>query len=714
MEQEQSPEKKYDEERGKKILARIRASEKREEAWLKDAEAAEKAYMADSSADSGVGKLYDFNILHSNVETIVPAIYNSTPKPDIRPRRKEATGPAPKPPQQPVQQQQGPQAPGQPLQGQMPPQQPDPRAMAMFQQQMAQFQARKQADKDAKEFTHLLERSISVQIDDNRLDTEVEAAAQDAFLAGRGVVRLRFEGMYGQDERITFEATSWRDFRMGPAKRFEDVPWEAFRVIVSRETYDRMSDKSLIDQQMKDGDNILTSENDEDDIILWEYWDKLNGKVCFVRESDGLVIKEEDDPLGLPGFFPNGKPIQPITVTGRLTPVNPFKVYKALADELDRITKRINKIMSGVKVRGIVAGNAETLFRLAELGDNEIEVDANMEQWAQHGGLEKAIAWWPVEQAIKVLMELYKQREEVKSSIYEITGISDIVRGASDPRETMGAQKIKTQWGSLRIQKMQRLIARGVRDIFVIMSDILTTKFSSQTLTAMTGIQITEGMMRLMEDPVLRNYKVDVESDSTIRADLTQKKAEMGEFLKGSAAFFQTAAGIVQQMPEASEPLAEIYSASASLFNLGKQAEDALDRLVEGAKQSSQQKKPNPEEEKLKAETQAKQAELQMKGQEMALKAEEGKVDVSIKQAELAIRREELAIKREELRLKRIESEAKSLIEAERVDADRDYRREEMNLRVVEGDRKANLDERKQDSDERMAEEASKEKESTS
>ncbi|MGF2227203.1 hypothetical protein ACQT3V_13105 [Brucella sp. NF 2653] len=85
-------------EKGNKWLERIKASESREDDWRKDAEAAEKTYACDTKARHG--KLYDFNILHSNVETIVPAIYNSTPVPDVRRRFTLAIGEPPQPPQQ--------------------------------------------------------------------------------------------------------------------------------------------------------------------------------------------------------------------------------------------------------------------------------------------------------------------------------------------------------------------------------------------------------------------------------------------------------------------------------------------------------------------------------------------------------------------------------------------------------------------------------------
>ncbi len=595
-------------ELGGKILERIKAAEKRESEWVKDAEAAEAAYSG-SSKDAPDAKVYDFNILHSNVETIVPAIYNSTPVPDIRPRRVEAVGSEPVPPQ--------PQAEGVP---------PDPVAMQQFEQQAQMFAAKKQRDKDSKEYGRLLERSIAIQIDDNRLDAEVEGAAQDAFLAGRGVIRLRLETDSGPDgsvsnERLTFEAVSWRDYREGPASRWANVPWVAFRVPMDRETFERFSDAEQVKAQeaIKPTEQPLLGDEAPDTIYHWEYWDKIDRKVYFVREDDGVIVKQSDDPLGLPDFFPCAQPIQPITLTGKRVPVCPFTVYRALAEELDTITKRIKKIVSGMKVRGVVAGNASTMSKLAEANDNEILVESELEQLVQTGGLDKAIAWWPIEPAAKVLAQLYAQREQIKAAIYEITGISDIVRGASNAGETATAQQIKTQWGSLRIQKMQRLIERQIRDIFVKAAHLISTKFQPETLVAMTGIELTEGIQQLMASPADANYRVNVESNSTVRADLTNQKQEMNEFLAGTASFFSSIGPLVQQQPMAAEPMAEIYSSAARNFRLGKQAEDALDAFVAMAKQAAKQPPPNPEAEKAKADAEINQQKLQLDGAKLQL-----------------------------------------------------------------------------------------------
>lgn len=588
---------------GEKWLERIRASEKREDAWLKDARSAERAYLCDSDTPSDVP---DFNILHSNVETIVPSIYNSTPVPDIRPRHNSA-------------------------------------------------------DPAAKQVSDILERAIATQIDDSRLDAEIEKSAQDAFMAGRGVVRVKFdanvEGETVTGERLIYEVVSWADYRQGPAKRWSDVPWVAFRHCISQEEAERMSDEELDKLQVKPEASV---DGNEDDIELWEIWCRSSGRVYLVVQDTARVLKIEDDPLGLSGFFPCHEPVQPVTGTSNLTPVCPYTVYKTLAEELDRQTRRINSIVSGLKVRGAFPGDAADIERLAQADDNTLTPIANIENLVAAGGLEKAVMWWPVDTAVQVLRELYGQREQTKQSIYEITGISDIIRGQGNASETATAQQIKTEWGSLRIKKMQRLIERQVRALFVISAEIITQKFTVQTLQKASGIQIDKQVAQMLAQP-LDHYRIDVESDSTVRADMGRNRQEMSEFLSGTANFFATMAPVVQQAPQAAGPIVEMYASFARQFSLGKQAEDALEQFAEMAKQAASQPQQNPEAEKAKAEAEGKQAELQMKAQtqqaELQLKAKGQQQDAEFRMqegaAKLRLEQERLAMDRERLEMDR-------------------------------------------------------------
>jgi hypothetical protein len=698
---------------GKRWIERIEAAAVHEKDWMDDADKAVMAYTGEKQTGGSRG--LDFNILYSNVETIVPAIINSPPQPDIR---------------------------------------------------------RRFADDDpvAKDGSELLERAIRIQVDDSRLQIEMEAGAQDAFLAGRGIVRLRFKadvegevdndelhelaedsadehatsGSDGDDaeqehqdtrserngnddrdgssvapstvknERIGFEAVSWRDYRHGPAKRWEDRPWEAYRHAMPMEDIEQFADRALADAQSLPEDKLAAGDTDND-VVIWEVWCRKSGKVKFIENDTGKILKIVKDPLGLKAFFPCCTPMQPIELVGRLMPVNPFSIYRKLADELDTTTRRIGALTDQMRVRGWYSGDATELANMLDGNDNDFIPISNPELWAQNGGLEGAVAFWPIEKFIQALRELYVQREQTKQAIYEITGISDIVRGASKSSETATAQNIKSQWGSLRIQKMQRMMERAARDLFVMMAEIIPAKFSAETLQKMTGIQLIpteqdlqplppppqppmdpnappeqmqqmmqmyeqasqqhqqaeqarqkklqhmQALNELLNDDVSQFYRIDVESDSTVRADLTQKKQDQAEFLQGAAAYFQGIVPAIEMGAISQEGAIEIFAATARLFTLGKSTEDALEREIASARErAAQPKPPSPEQQKMEAEKVRQQAEaerdqqkhdmdMQSKAADMEMDQARHGMEMQKMEAELQIDRERLELEREKL-----------------------------------------------------------------
>ena len=611
---------------GQKWLERIRLADKREEEWVESAEDAERAFLA--GCDGSEKPAPEFNIVHSNVETIVPAVYNSAGKPDIRPRHNNA-------------------------------------------------------DPVAKVVADILERAILTMVDDSRMVAEVEASAQDVFVAGRGIVRVKFDmdmteqmtlGPDGfpvavpmvTNERVKFEVVSWRDFRMGPATRWDEVPWVAFRHCLTQEALEGIEDEALRDLQ-PDPENVASDE----DVHVWEIWCRETGNVYLIVGENSRVLSVKPDPLGLTGFFPCAAPVQPIAATGRMTPVCPFKVYETLADELDMITRRIRGLTDVLKAKGAIAGDTGDLQALADADDGDIVPLAEMENIMSQGGLEKAIMWWPIDRIIQVIRELNVQREQTKQAIYEITGISDIVRGQSAASETATAQQIKTQWGSLRVKKMQRLIERQVRELFVMTAEIISSKFTPQTLQKLAGMQIPPEAMPLLQKP-LDHYRIDVESDSTVRADLESGRREMAEFLAGTAQFFTAMAPIVAQAPAAAGPAVEMYSAFARQFNLGKQAEDALDQFAQITQQAASQPPSDPEAE-------ARQAELQMK-----MQSEERKWDLEMKKLgfetqkaglDVQLKERELGIKEAEVVMKEREAEVNALTRIVEIDMEEDQQR---------------------------------------
>ncbi len=170
-------------------------------------------------------------------------------------------------------------------------------------------------------------------------------------------------------------------------------------------------------------------------------------------------------------------------------------------------------------------------------------------------------------------------------------------------------------------------------------------------------------VITLLRQDVLRSYRIDIETDSTIRGDLTRNQTAMAQFVSGTAQFFQAIAPAVEAGAIGMEAAVTVYSAFARNFKLGKQVDDTLDKLIEdAAKMAQQPKPPDPNAAKLEMEIQKMQAEIKMQGEKhqmdmQAMQAElQGKqqglqMDLQGKQADLQLKGAELQMKHESMQM---------------------------------------------------------------
>ena len=63
--------------------------------------------------------------------------------------------------------------------------------------------------------------------------------------------------------------------------------------------------------------------------------------------------------------------------------------------------------------------------------------------WAAFGGTKDVIIWMPIDMIAQTITALVTLRKQIIEDIYQIMGLSDIMRGATDPHETLGAQQLK-------------------------------------------------------------------------------------------------------------------------------------------------------------------------------------------------------------------------------------------------------------------------------
>jgi hypothetical protein len=576
-------------------LLELKLADKREAEWRKKGEKVMNRYRQKEV------KRHSFNILWSNTETMRPAIYNSLPKPDVRRRYQDA-------------------------------------------------------DPIGKAVSEVLARCLVYSTDTTDFDAHIRASVIDMLLPGRGLARVRYvpnfqpmqeatesepmaeEAMEGEDEELAWEQVviehvQWDDFRLSAGDDWGAITWEAFRHRLTREELEeRFGELGSLVPLDKTNDQDVESEKDTEvadafkTAEVWEIWHKENKEVLFIapgyKEAPLLTLP---DPLNLSGFWPNPRPLYACEDSGSMIPTPLFEYYKEQADELDSVTRRINILVKGLKMRGIYDSTLSELSELMRGEDNDLIPASNVTALLERGGLEKAIWFMPIEQAAKVLQILQVQRENSKQVIYEITGISDILRGSTNPNETLGAQQIKSQWGSARLKRMQTDCANFIRDLLRLQAEIIGERFQPETMMEMTGLKFPsaqENQRSMMQwqqqaqmaqmqgqqpppqpqlppswDDIIgilrsdkqRTFKIDVETDSTVAASVETDMAGMKDVLMTLSQVIQGFVPAVQMGAMPVEAMKEIMLAITRRAKMGNAVEDAIDKIKQPPPPPAQQ-----------------------------------------------------------------------------------------------------------------------------
>ena len=641
----------------------LQLASKKEKQWREAGQKTWERYRNDPMPGEGAYGLKKagknrFNILYANVQTRAPALYNSTPIPDVRQRFRDD----------------------------------DPKARLASQ---------------------VLERCLVYTLDAYDFDNVMEMAVLDEEIVGRAVSRVRYtptmqdqtdaEGKGYQevvDEQVTCEAVQWDEFRMGPGRTWQGVTWVAFlhtpTLDEAREKFGPVADKVPLDYDTVDSNrsNRSYGQDESDPNVLkrmrvWEIWDKTARKVRWVAPSyPDDFVKVEDDYLNLIGFFPCPRPLYAIPTPITTVPVERYRQYQEQAEELDKITRRIMALVGAMKIRGAYHGGIQQLGDILTGEENKLVAltQDNLEETLRAAGmsrLEDAIWLLPIETIAAAIEKLYLYRQQIIEIIYQIDGTADIMRGESDPNETLGAQAIKSQWGSLRLQSVQREVQRYARDIIRLQAEIIAEKFSPEQLSAMSSIKLPtaeekqaammtmqmaamqgqqqpipgmggnggppmdeegpmheaeevlkqptwEEVVSLLRSDMQRGFRVDIETDSTIQNDIAKTQANIGGFIQGFASFVQAMAPAIQGGFMSMDTASKLFKSFARSFQLGKEAEDAIDEMAENPP-------PAPAAPDPMAEAKMAMEVEQMKAQNMATLAQQkAQTDAQLQQQKMA------------------------------------------------------------------------------
>jgi len=464
----------------------------------------------------------------------------------------------------------------------------------------------------------------------------VRAAILDRLVPGTGQVWVRFEmetdeqgvPMEGS-EQVFVDRVYWEDFIYGPARDWSSVPWVGRKLNLTKaEIVERWGEEAMTQvQASKNNQSSLTpKEITESTYLVYEIWDKKTRTVQWLSLGAEEPFEIKADPYGLKDFFPCPPPLIANANTTALLPVTDYHIAQDQYTQLDVLYARISLIITAIKVAGIYDASSPEIGRMLSGAENML---IPVDNWAMLAEKGNGIQWYPVEQVVTVLQQLQAQYEAVKGVLYEITGMSDIVRGSSNQYETAKAQGIKAQFASVRMNGYQRDVAEFVTGVLNIMGEMMVQLYSDTKLAQIVGQldphdqEYILPAVEMLRNDQLAQYNVSIQADSLVQADWALEKDQRMELMGYISQFLQSMVPMMQSSPQMAPLMLTMLKFTVAGYRGGAEVEGAIDKELENiiqqqadAAANPQPPQPTPEELKAQADAAAQEREFQFKMQE--------------------------------------------------------------------------------------------------
>lgn len=366
------------------------------------------------------------------------------------------------------------------------------------------FKDRRPVYRTASEF---LERCANVSFDLTSINDVMLGLRDDLAILARGAAWVRYETKAESDaetERICVEWLHRRDFLHEPSRNWAEVGWVARRAWMTldqmKKRFPNVKEADLLnaDFQRREGERNRDANNYNDTTQkagVWEIWHKGEDRVVWVSKGVLPILDEDKPHLKLEGFFPAPKPAYATTERSTLIPVPDVMFYKDQLEEINELTARIHALSYALQVRGFYPAGSGELGDAIESALGQTTNDKvliGISNWAAFGGgaAKDSIVWLPTDMVATTIQQCVELRRQIIEDVYQIMGISDIQRGATESEETYGAQALKNQNGSYRVRDKQNELIRIARDLVRISAEIMAEKFSQKTMLEMSQMDL--------------------------------------------------------------------------------------------------------------------------------------------------------------------------------------------------------------------------------
>lgn len=588
------------------------------------------------------------------------------------------------------------------------------------------FSDRKPVSRAASE---VIERCLLVSFDVERIHDTMLHVRDDVTLFARGVIWLRYktegqlveevpnakqeaeaEYVEGFAEYVCYDHVNRKDFLHEPVRTWQEVGWVARRSWLTREQgMKRFADRWKEIEYVETGNDTAEEYKVEKKAEVWELWHKGKNTVVWLHPKSKTLLDRKDPWLDLEGFFPCPKPAYGVCEPESLIPVPDYLFYRDQLEEVNALTARISTLTDALRLKGFYSAGGEDIGTALEKAfqsqdDNAVMIPVPTVA-ALGQGMKDAVLWMPLVDVANTITALVTLRKQLIEDIYQISGISDIMRGDTAASETATAQNIKAQFGSVRVRSRQEEMIRIADDAMKIAGEVISENFQPQTIMQMCQMDrlvpaqlieqhkalkaqqaqqqqamqaaqqsgqpapqmpqlpqlpplpkdaiAAEEVLALLRNERMRPFVLQTASDSTIQPNEDAEKQRRNEFAQAVGNLMVSAGPIVQAEPSAAKLVAEMLRFVTGAYRAGRDMEQTIDDFIEEVAQKASQPPPppppDPKIEAMKLDGQLKQQAAQQKQQADAQKMQsDGQIAMlqgQLRQAEANAKMRELEMK---------------------------------------------------------------------
>jgi hypothetical protein len=192
-------------------------------------------------------------------------------------------------------------------------------------------------------------------------------------------------------------------------------------------------------------------------------------------------------------------------------------------------------------------------------------------------------------------------------------------------------------------------VARFARDLLRMKAEVICSKYQPEIILEVSGIantpdgqnpELVAQAIALLKNEPMRNFQIDIETDTLVELDEMGEKRSRVEFLQAAGNFIVQATNAAQSAPQMLPLYMQMLLFGVRGFKAGRELEGVFESTMEELDKEQKMKaqmppQPNPDQIKAQAEAQRAQADLQIEQAKMQMEQQKAQLDAQMEQQKM-------------------------------------------------------------------------------